>query len=233
MDSRRFLLAVVLMITVMIVTNLLLPPPPPLDDGTTADSLGVPVTAADSQVVPGSAAATVDSGAPGAAAATAPTGDSASAPAAIDLPDDTIVVRSPLYAYEISARSGAITDARLLGFNVLQEGREDEPVRLAPPDLPGLFSYRLRVGTREIPFSSLGFTALPPTDGLELSEGGAPERLELTHRGDGLGVDIAYTFDPASYVVTATVLLAVAALACWIPARRAMRVDPLVALRQE
>ena len=40
-------------------------------------------------------------------------------------------------------------------------------------------------------------------------------------------------FDPASYALTAAVLLAVAALACFVPARRAMRVDPLVALRQE
>jgi putative ABC transport system permease protein len=39
-------------------------------------------------------------------------------------------------------------------------------------------------------------------------------------------------FDPSSYIVTALILLAIAALACYVPARRAIRVDPIVALRE-
>jgi len=40
-------------------------------------------------------------------------------------------------------------------------------------------------------------------------------------------------YDPATLVGTTLLLMATGALACWIPARRAARVDPMVALRYE
>jgi putative ABC transport system permease protein len=61
---------------------------------------------------------------------------------------------------------------------------------------------------------------------------GVSVALALTQLMKGLLFGVAAA-DPLTYAEIAALLAAVALLACWIPARRAAKVDPLVALRAE
>jgi ABC-type antimicrobial peptide transport system permease subunit len=61
---------------------------------------------------------------------------------------------------------------------------------------------------------------------------GAVFALLLTRLMKSLLYNVSPT-DPLTFGGVAIILLAVAVIACYIPARRAMRVDPMVALRYD
>jgi ABC-type antimicrobial peptide transport system permease subunit len=56
--------------------------------------------------------------------------------------------------------------------------------------------------------------------------------LALTRVMEGLLFGVSAT-DPLTYMIIALLLMFVALLACYIPARRATKVDPLIALKSE
>jgi putative ABC transport system permease protein len=113
---------------------------------------------------------------------------------------------------------------------------------LASIGLYGMMAYSLTRRTREI--------------GVRMALGANPaavfamtirQGLALTLAGIAIGVAAALgvtrlmrslifgvtPYDPLTFVAVAVLLLGVAVAACYIPARRAMRVDPMVALRYE
>jgi len=77
------------------------------------------------------------------------------------------------------------------------------------------------------PSANLAAIPLFTLTGFLLAEGGASTRLL---RSQLFGVQPA---DPLAYAAVAVVLGLVTLVACYIPARRAAGVDPMVALRQE
>jgi putative ABC transport system permease protein len=113
---------------------------------------------------------------------------------------------------------------------------------LAAIGLYGLISYTVAQRSPEIGVRlALGATPLQVGrlilgQGLTLAAAGIALGLAgavaATRLLEGLLFSISTT-DPTVYAALAGLLLAIAALACYVPARRAMRVDPVVALRSE
>jgi YidC/Oxa1 family membrane protein insertase len=94
-----------------------------------------------------------------------------------------------------------VVDVRLLEHMVLDPERHGDTLRLSWDSVPGLFSYRVRLGTREVNLDALPFTVTgEPT--LDMSQGGSPAVLELRHEGPDLTAVVAYTFDPERYVIS-------------------------------
>jgi predicted permease len=106
----------------------------------------------------------------------------------------------------------------------------------------GVLSYSVNQQTREIGLRMALGAQRGDVMRLILGQG-----LRLTVLGLGLGVLVALglmrvlvsllfdvrAYDPSTYTAVTLLLTAVALLACYIPARRAMRVDPMVALRYD
>jgi predicted permease len=106
----------------------------------------------------------------------------------------------------------------------------------------GVLSYSVNQQTREIGLRMAMGAQRSDVMRLILGQG-----LRLTVLGLGLGVLLALglmrvlvsllfdvrAYDPLTYTAVTLLLTAVALLACYIPARRAMRVDPMVALRYD
>jgi putative ABC transport system permease protein len=113
---------------------------------------------------------------------------------------------------------------------------------LAAVGLYGVVAYSVGQRTQEIGVRMA--IGAERGDVLRMVLGGGM-KLALVGVALGIGVSLLATrtvasmlfevtpFDPASYAATAALLLAIAALACYVPARRAMSVDPIAALRQE
>jgi putative ABC transport system permease protein len=150
-----------------------------------------------------------------------------------DLPVSTI--RSMEQLLGISLAQRRLTMTLLLSFAALA-------LLLASVGIYGVISYSVRQRTRELGIRMALGAKRRDVLKMILAQG-----LKLALIGVAIGLLAAFALtrwmetllfnvrpaDPLTFAVIPAVLLLVALIACWIPARRATKVDPMVALRCE
>ncbi len=111
------------------------------------------------------------------------------------LPEDTILVSSPLYRYVLSTHGGRMVEATLLKYPSMrpEENRRPAELLMAHSQLLtlGLLAGRDTVWLRDWRFE-------PSVKALDVQ---APSTLRLTARQGGVAVSLTYTFKPDDYLV--------------------------------
>ena len=93
------------------------------------------------------------------------------------------------------------------------------------------FGVRMALGANQ-----RALLAMVLREGLTLAAAGIAAGLVLAASGANLLASFLYDvspFDPLTFTGVPVLLAAMTLLACWVPARRATRVDPMFALRSE
>ncbi|HKQ91964.1 MAG TPA: FtsX-like permease family protein, partial [Blastocatellia bacterium] len=144
-------------------------------------------------------------------------------------------VRDVTVFLDTALSAAKATAATVSGFGLVA-------LLLAAIGLYGVMSYAVAERTREIGLrvalgaEPLDLKLMILRQGLRLSLGGAAlglaGALGLARLLRSQLYDVSAT-DPLTFGAVALSLIVVALLACWIPARRATKVDPMVALRRD
>jgi len=155
------------------------------------------------------------------------------AQADVEQPVSTVTTMEEVLAEDVADRRQQMT--LLTAFAALA-------LLLASLGLYGLLSYSVSQRSREIGLRmALGASAARVVQsvvlrGVGLTVAGLMVGLLAARMLAGFLGKILYGVtagDPGTYGVVAAVLCAIAAGASWLPARRAVRIDPIVVLREE
>ena len=149
-----------------------------------------------------------------------------------------------LPVYSVDTMDGVISESlsNRRGIMLLLGGFAGIALLLSAVGIYGMLAYDVSRRTRELGIRSAIGATRRQIVGLVLREG-------LGRAGAGIGAGLlgaaalsrymatllfeVRPMDPVVYAGGALLLLAIAAVACWLPARRAAKVDPVIALRTE